>query len=106
MIIEHIQGLRGIAVIFVLLFHFYPNIFKGGFLGVDIFFCISGYVISISLCRRLYKSHYFLNFYSDRIRRLTPPSYSVILSIIYTCSNKNKFTSKKVLYECLYSTIS
>lgn len=82
MIIEHLQGLRGIAIIFVLLFHFYPNIFKGGFLGVDIFFCISGYVISISLRRRLCKSHYFLNFYLDRIRRLTPPSYMEAKNVV------------------------
>ena len=41
-----IDGLRGIAVISVVGFHAYPNFFKGGFTGVDIFFVISGYLIT------------------------------------------------------------
>ena len=41
-----IDGLRAIAIIAVLLFHLAPNWFKGGFLGVDIFFVISGFLIT------------------------------------------------------------
>ena len=41
-----IDGLRAIAVIAVISYHFFPSWFKGGFVGVDIFFVISGYLIS------------------------------------------------------------
>ena len=41
-----IQSLRGIAILSVLLFHFFPEILPGGYLGVDIFFVISGFLIT------------------------------------------------------------
>jgi peptidoglycan/LPS O-acetylase OafA/YrhL len=41
---KDIQGLRGIAIFFVLIFHFYPDIFPKGFLGVDLFFVISSFL--------------------------------------------------------------
>ena len=56
-----IQGLRGIAVAFVLLFHAGIPGFKGGFVGVDIFFVLSGYLITGNLLREL-KSTGRINF--------------------------------------------
>ncbi|VDD97545.1 unnamed protein product [Enterobius vermicularis] len=46
-----IQGLRGIAIIYVLAFHLYPELFPYGFLGVDIFFVISGYLMAMTLLK-------------------------------------------------------
>lgn len=46
---DDIQGLRAIAVLAVILYHFQVSFFKGGFVGVDIFFVISGYLISKSI---------------------------------------------------------
>ncbi len=47
--LNYIDALRAISVIFVILFHLNPKLFSYGFLGVDIFFVISGYVITNSL---------------------------------------------------------
>ncbi|MFM9072117.1 MAG: acyltransferase family protein, partial [Cyanobium sp.] len=47
-----IDGLRAVAVLAVILFHFNEKLLHSGFLGVDVFFVISGFVISASLARR------------------------------------------------------
>ena len=50
-----IDGLRALAIIFVIIYHFNQNVLPAGFLGVDIFFVISGYVITSSLVKRKQK---------------------------------------------------
>jgi peptidoglycan/LPS O-acetylase OafA/YrhL len=50
-----IDGLRGIAILSVLLFHGFPTILKGGFVGVDVFFVISGYLITGQISHGLQK---------------------------------------------------
>lgn len=69
-----IDGLRAIAVLAVIANHFSSNILPSGFLGVDIFFVISGYVITQSMSNRSYTSlpHLMSEFFSRRIKRLTP----------------------------------
>ena len=68
-----IQALRALAVLLVMLFHAYPNWIQGGFLGVDIFFVISGYVISKNILTNLERDEFsLLSFYERRIRRLFP----------------------------------
>ncbi|MFM9109065.1 MAG: acyltransferase family protein [Prochlorococcaceae cyanobacterium] len=69
-----IQGLRALAVVAVIINHFNPKSLAGGFLGVDLFFVISGYVITNSLLRQQAPSLgvLLLEFYSRRIRRLLP----------------------------------
>ena len=57
-----IQSLRGLAVLLVLLFHFFPDFFPRGYLGVDIFFVISGYLISKIINEKIKKNLVFLNF--------------------------------------------
>ena len=49
---SEIDGLRALAVCSVLIYHFFPNILPNGYLGVDIFFVISGFVITSSLYQR------------------------------------------------------
>lgn len=72
--VTRIDGLRGLAILFVLFFHLDLKYFDGGFIGVDIFFVISGYVISLSLKNNYLNNKLSLkNFYYKRIRRLIPP---------------------------------
>lgn len=75
-----IDGLRAVAVLGVILYHSFPKALPGGFTGVDIFFVISGYLIS----GILYKGHRegnfsFSQFYARRIRRLFPSLITVLL---------------------------
>lgn len=80
-----IDGLRGIAVIVVILFHAGFETFSGGFVGVDIFFVISGYLITTIILTELDKGHFSLvNFYERRVRRILPALVLVLtVSLIY-----------------------
>ena len=81
-----IDGLRAISVVAVILYHaeislFNFQLFKGGFIGVDIFFVISGYLITSIILKELSTtgSFSFKYFYERRIRRLLPVLLFVIL---------------------------
>jgi peptidoglycan/LPS O-acetylase OafA/YrhL len=68
-----IDGLRAIAVLAVLLFHAFPSLLQGGFVGVDIFFVISGYLISKHIWEELAAGTYSIKvFYARRVRRIFP----------------------------------
>jgi peptidoglycan/LPS O-acetylase OafA/YrhL len=76
-----IQGLRGVAVLAVLVYHLWPSVMTGGFVGVDVFFVISGFVITVGLVRHPPETFHDLRaFWGRRIRRLLPASLLVILS--------------------------
>ncbi len=78
-----IQGLRAIAVLLVLLFHFETRI-QGGYLGVDMFFVISGFVIASSTLREIDRTQSFSwkNFLRRRVRRLLPGVAAVSLLVV------------------------
>jgi peptidoglycan/LPS O-acetylase OafA/YrhL len=68
-----IDGLRAVAIGAVVAFHAFPNYFKGGFVGVDIFFVISGFLISAIILRELEQRRFsYFSFYVRRIRRIFP----------------------------------
>lgn len=76
----HIDGLRAIAVIAVILFHLDIAILSGGFLGVDIFFVISGYLITSHLTNAIESDRFNLfEFYNRRARRILPALLTVIV---------------------------
>ena len=83
-----IDGLRAIAVISVIVNHFNKDILPSGFLGVDIFFVISGYVITSSLARRKSKDffEFISTFYARRIKRLIPALILFVLVISFLIS--------------------
>lgn len=77
-----IDGLRAIAVSIVILFHAFPDWVPGGFVGVDIFFVISGYLISGIILRELDSQRFsFQTFYANRFRRILPALTLVMLSV-------------------------
>jgi peptidoglycan/LPS O-acetylase OafA/YrhL len=79
--LPHVQGLRAIAVLAVVLYHFWPARFSGGYVGVDIFFVISGFLITSHLMRELTATGTVRlgQFWARRARRLLPASLLVLL---------------------------
>ncbi len=103
-----IQGLRAIAVLLVVAHHAFPKHIPGGFIGVDIFFVISGFVISQLLIRDRQKPwrEFFLDFYSRRVRRILP---SALLTIILTTAASlfllGTITGSAVAHDGIFSTL-
>ena len=80
-----IDGLRAVAIIAVIMFHFFPARMQGGFIGVDIFFVISGFLISTIIFSSLERERFSLReFYIRRIRRIFPALILVlVISLIF-----------------------
>lgn len=75
-----IDGLRAFAIISVVLFHAFPSFLRGGFVGVDVFFVISGYLISSIIFKGLESGDFsFAEFYRRRVRRIFPALLLVLL---------------------------
>jgi peptidoglycan/LPS O-acetylase OafA/YrhL len=78
-----IDGLRAIAVLAVVAFHAFPEVISGGFVGVDIFFVISGYLISSIIFNGLEQNNFsFIDFYCRRVRRIFPTLVTVLFSCL------------------------
>lgn len=82
-----IDGLRAIAVLFVVIFHSYDNLIPSGFIGVDIFFVISGFLISSIIKQQLIDKNFsFPDFYRRRLWRLQPALLLVMLFVLVITS--------------------
>jgi len=82
-----LDGLRGLAVALVVIFHIYPGLLPGGFLGVDVFFVLSGYLITGLLLRRFSVEHHALRaFWISRFRRLFPELATLLLAVSIAAS--------------------
>jgi peptidoglycan/LPS O-acetylase OafA/YrhL len=74
-----IDGLRALAIIFVVIYHAFPTVATGGFTGVDVFFVISGFLISTIIYTQLDAGHFsFIEFYIRRIKRIFPALFLVL----------------------------
>jgi peptidoglycan/LPS O-acetylase OafA/YrhL len=95
----HVDGLRAIAVLSVIFFHFAIPGFEGGYIGVDIFFVISGFLITRLISHEIKTTggFNFLHFYKRRIRRLLPALFfvltisSIVAAILLTPENLIEF---------------
>ncbi len=84
-----IDGLRALAILSVVLYHAFPTTMRGGFIGVDIFFVISGYLISSIIFKGLRAGDFsFTDFYQRRVNRIFP----ALMLVLVTCYVVGWFT--------------
>lgn len=102
-----IDGLRAIAVLSVVIFHFFPKLLTGGYVGVDVFFVISGYLVT-GIIKKEIESHKFsiLNFYKKRINRLFPSLLLVCLVVFVFALVFLLAAELKILSYHLFSSLS
>ncbi|KHJ97959.1 acyltransferase [Oesophagostomum dentatum] len=80
---EDIQGIRAWAIALVLLFHFFPSFFPNGYVGVDMFFVVSGFLMAMIISRsKDINAETFATFYYKRIKRILPLYYLVLFLIL------------------------
>lgn len=79
---REIDGLRAIAIVPVFIYHAFPNLIPGGFVGVDIFFVISGYLISLAIFQGIDNNSFsFRDFYARRTRRIFPALVLMLMAV-------------------------
>jgi peptidoglycan/LPS O-acetylase OafA/YrhL len=103
-----INGTRGVAVLCVLFFHLEFFLFKGGFVGVDIFFVISGYLISKKIITKIQSSNFlFKEYFIRRLKRILPSyifviTISFILIIIIFIDTHYEYSIKEIFYSLFF----
>ena len=103
-----IEGLRAVAVLLVVLYHS-DVIFKSGFVGVDVFFVISGYVIARSLTTDIFELSNFsvASFYARRIRRLLPALAVMLTTVLFLSTWLSTISSRvQTVRTGLFATFS
>lgn len=107
-----IDGLRAVAVLSVLFYHAGSRLFSGGFVGVDVFFVISGYLITSIIINEIKANEFHLvNFYERRIRRIFPVLFAVVDftllcgALIYDADNYADLGNSAISVTFFYSNI-
>ncbi|PKF74527.1 acyltransferase family protein [Chryseobacterium sp. PMSZPI] len=99
-----IQGLRAIAFLLVFFFHLNKDWLPGGFLGVDLFFVISGFLMTMITLNDIEKNRFtFINFYIKRIKRIIPAYYVMLLFAAFAGAYLWQYSEIKVLRESIIS---
>lgn len=77
--VSGLDGLRAFAVILILLYHLFPNLFKGGFVGVSLFFALSGYLVAWTSFKASAEGRYSVKeYYWKRVKRIYPALFLVV----------------------------
>lgn len=104
-----IDGLRAIAVMAVLFYHAFPNLFRSGYIGVDIFFVISGFLITTIIRKEVRRGEFtILSFYKKRIRRIYPALVLTLLMIMFLSwfllsTSEFGITLKHIIFSSLFT---
>ena len=107
---REIDGLRAVAVLPVIFFHAGFSFFSGGYVGVDVFFVISGYLITSIIIRECEEGRFsILKFYERRTRRILPALFTVIICCIpfamaWMIPQQFEDFSKSVISVCLFAS--
>lgn len=104
-----IQGLRAVAVLLVVAYHAFPSLIHGGFVGVDVFFVISGFLITGLLLRELDASGTIKlgAFYARRLRRLLPAALTVtVVTLAVAAMFYGPLRFLQLLGDAIWSTVS
>jgi len=99
-----VEGLRAVAILLVVLYHVHPALAPGGYVGVDVFFVISGFLITGQLVRELQTRRRisFLGFYARRARRILPAAMlTVIATAVASALLLNPLAAKRALKDGL-----
>lgn len=104
---EDINGLRAIAVLSVILFHIDKSLLNGGYLGVDIFFVISGFLITSNILRSVQSNNFsYTDFYDRRLRRIIPALYfTLFICLVFALIALVPYGLKSFGQELLAGTI-
>lgn len=79
---EDINILRGVSILLVVVFHFYPQLLPNGYLGVDVFFIISGFLITLGILRDKEKNKFsYIDFYKRRVHRIIPAVLAMLVLV-------------------------
>jgi len=94
--LPEVDGLRGIAVLSVVLFHLGIDSMSGGYIGVDVFFVISGYLITRNIVDDISLNRFsFSGFYYRRARRLFPALlFTIAISAVFSSFQQFNFFSR------------
>ncbi|MDH6264365.1 acyltransferase family protein [Bradyrhizobium sp. BR13661] len=108
-LVKSVQALRALAVSVVVLNHYFPSRLTGGFIGVDIFFVVSGFLITGKIIADIEVDHFsFTRFYSGRARRLLPAAllvlaFSLLLTLIWLPVTTQASSLRDVATASLYA---
>ncbi len=98
--VPELDGIRGIAIVLVLLFHGAKRLFDFGWMGVDLFFVLSGFLITLGLLKTSGRPHYFRNFYVKRALRIWP-LYYLLLAYVFLLLPALGLAARPSMSECL-----
>lgn len=104
-----IDGLRAIAVLSVLLYHAFPAVFRSGYIGVDMFFVISGFLITTIIRNELIKGNFsLLSFYKKRVRRIYPALIMTLAGVLFLSwflmsTDEFAITLKHLIFSSLFT---
>ena len=104
--LRHVEGLRAVAVLSVIFFHLDAAYLPGGYLGVDVFFVISGFVITLSLTRDEATGKSLSDFYARRVARLLPACAATIVCTLMVASLYSIEYSARAAESAIFAALS